>query len=112
MADVVLVEKFQQESTISFCFTINAVVFRNRVVYFYVPFGAVAQLGERYIRIVEVVGSIPVSSTNHKQRKMISVTERHINKDLRIISTFETCQTLRKCTSLQECTFLFLNGER
>ena len=26
--------------------------------------GAVAQLGERYVRNVEVVGSIPISSTN------------------------------------------------
>ena len=30
------------------------------------PFGAVAQLGERLICIQEVVGSIPISSTNLK----------------------------------------------
>lgn len=43
---------------------LDAFGFRTSLSYVVTRFGAVAQLGERYIRIVEVEGSNPFCSTN------------------------------------------------
>jgi hypothetical protein len=41
-----------------------------------IEYGAVAQLGERELCKLEVVGSIPISSTNPRSRAMLDVYRR------------------------------------